>query len=180
MTKMQRFKKILVGLLMLVCCAVLIAEPDLGLYIVALILCVSMLVYGIRCLILYFTMARHMVGGASILYKGIIVLDLAIFTLCMVDDPHMYIMLYLLGMHAFAGVMDILLAMEARRFGAPAWKQSLGSGIVNLAVAVSAVVAVLFLHSTTDLVYIYAGCLFYSACSQFISAFQKTAIVYIQ
>ena len=154
MTKMQRFKKILVGLLMLVCC--------------------------IRCLILYFTMARHMVGGASILYKGIIVLDLAIFTLCMVDDPHMYIMLYLLGMHAFAGVMDILLAMEARRFGAPAWKQSLGSGIVNLAVAVSAVVAVLFLHSTTDLVYIYAGCLFYSACSQFVSAFQKTAIVYIQ
>ena len=136
--------------------------------------------YGIRCLILYFTMARHMVGGASILYKGIIVLDLAIFTLCMVDDPHMYIMLYLLGMHAFAGVMDILLAMEARRFGAPAWKQSLGSGIVNLAVAVSAVVAVLFLHSTTDLVYIYAGCLFYSACSQFVSAFQKTAIVYIQ
>ena len=54
MTKMQRFKKILVGLLMLVCCAVLIAEPEIGLYIVALILCVSMLVYGIRCLILYF------------------------------------------------------------------------------------------------------------------------------
>jgi len=180
MTKMQRIKKILVGVLMLGCCALLVAEPEIGLYIVALILCVSMLTYGIRCLVLYFTMARHMVGGASILYKGIIVLDLAIFTLSMVDDPHLYIMLYLLGIHAFAGIMDILRAMEARRFGAPAWKQSLAAGIINLAVAISAVVAVLFLHSTTDLVYLYAGCLFYSACTQFVSAFQKTAIVYIQ
>jgi hypothetical protein len=51
---------------------------------------------------------------------------------------------------------------------------------VNLAIAISAVVAVLFLHSTTDLVYIYAGCLFYSACVQIASAFRKTAIVYIQ
>ena len=180
MTKMQRVKQVLSALLMMGCCFILIREPELGYAIVALILSVSLLLYAIRCLIYYFTMARHMVGGASILYKGIIVLDLAIFTLCMVDDPHMYIMLYLLGMHAFAGVMDILLAMEARRFGAPAWKQSLGSGIVNLAIAISAVVVVLFLHSTTDLVYIYAGCLFYSACSQFVSAFQKTAIVYIQ
>jgi len=180
MTKMQRFKKILVGLLMLACCAVLVWKPEVGLYIVALILCVSMLAYGIRCLILYFTMSRHMVGGASILYKGIIILDLAIFTLSMVDDPHMYIMLYLLGIHAFAGVLDIMRALEARRLGAPAWRRSLASGIVNLAVAILAVVAVFFLHSTTDLVYLYAACLFYSACTQFVSAFQKTAIVYIQ
>ena len=180
MTKIQRVQKILSGLLMLACSILLIAEPELGLYVVALILGVSMLLSGLRSLFFYFTMARHMVGGKATLYQGIIILDLAVFTLSMVDDPHFFIMLYLLVIHAFSGVMEILHALEAKRYGASAWRRSLAAGVVNLLVAVGAVVAVVFLHSTADLVFLYAACLFYSACVQFVSAFQKTAIVYIQ
>ena len=180
MTSMQRVKRVLAGLLMLVCCVMLVADPEMGFYFVALILSLSMLLYAVRSLLFYFTMARHMVGGKSILFRGIIVLDLAVFTLSMVDDPKLYIILYLLGIHAFAGLISILRALEARRFQAPAWRRSIVNGIGNILVALSAVIAGLFLSSTHDLVYLYAICLFYAACVQIASAFRKTAIVYIQ
>ena len=180
MTSIQRIEKILIGLLMLACCAVMVYKPDVGFYVVAMILSLSLLVYALRCIIFYLTMARHMVGGKSILFRGIIVLDLAVFTISMVDDPTLYIILYLLGIHAFAGLTDVLRALEARRFGAPSWRWSMLYGIGNLMVAVMAVVAGVFLSDTRELVYLYAGCLFYSACVQIASAFRKTAIVYIQ
>ena len=180
MTKMQRVKQVLSALLMMGCCFILIKEPELGYAIVALILSVSLLLYAIRCLIYYFTMARHMVGGRSVLYTGIILLDLAVFTISMVDNPQLYIIVYLLVIHAFAGVLDILRALEARRYEAPAWRRSMVNGVGNLVIAVLAVVIGLFLKSQKDLVYLYAVCLFYSACVQLVSAFRKTAIVYIQ
>ena len=131
MTSIQRIEKILVGLLMLACCALMVYEPDVGFYVVALILALMMLIYALRCFIFYFSMARHMVGGKSLLFRGIIVLDLAVFTISMVDDPKMYIILYLLGIHAFAGVTGVLRALEARRYGAPSWRWSMALGIGN-------------------------------------------------
>lgn len=180
MTKVQRIKKVLTGLLMIACCAVLIKFPELGFYVVALILTVSLLLYAGRCLIFYFTMGRHMVGGKTQLFRGIIVLDLAVFTFSMVDDPKLFIIVYLLGIHAFSGLVGILRALEARSYQDPAWRRSLVNGIVNMVIAVLAVVTGLLLPSTDDLVYLYAACLFYSACTQIASAFRRTAIVYIQ
>ena len=76
MTSVQRVKKVLAGILMLVCCFALVVNPETGFYFVALILSVSLFLYAVRSLLYYFTMARHMVGGKSILFRGIIVLDL--------------------------------------------------------------------------------------------------------
>ena len=180
MTSMQRAKKILAGLIMLLCSGGMFYDPENGLYIVALLLSGSLIAYGIRCLSLYIFMARHMVGGKAILYRGIIILDLGVFTLSMVDNPKFYVIFYLLGIHAFAGVLDIMRTLEARRYGAPSWRRSLLDGVGNIAVAVFAVIVGFFLHSTRDLVYLYAACLFYSACTQIVTAFRKTAIVYIQ
>ena len=180
MTNIQRIEKILAGLFMLACCVLMVYKPDVGFYVVALILSLMLLIYALRCILYYFTMGRHMVGGKSILFRGIIVLDLAVFTISMVDDPKMYIILYLLGIHAFAGLTDVLRALEARRYGAPAWRWTMVLGIGNFMIAVLAVIAGLFFADTKDLVYLYAACLFYSACMQIASAFRKTAIVYIQ
>lgn len=180
MTKVQRVRKVLAALLMVLCCFILLRFPENGLDIVALILCVSLLLYGLRSLLYYVTMARHMVGGKSILFRGIIVTDFAVFALSMVDSPNIFIILYLLAVHGFAGVMDILRAREARRFHAPTWRRSLAFGVGNLAIAALAVVAGVFLHSTRNLVYLYAGCLFYSACAELVTAFRRTAIVYVQ
>ena len=180
MTSMKRVKKVLLALLMLLCACFLVADPEDGFYIVALIVSVSLTAYGVRTLIYYFTMARHMVGGKSILFIGIIVTDLGVFSLTTADDPKLFLVVYLLGVHAFSGAMGVLRALEAKRYAAPSWKWSLLGGIANLAVAVLAVVAGLLLRSTASLSYLYAATLFYSACVQLVSAFRKTAIVYIQ
>ena len=93
MTKVQRVEKVLAGLFMLLCCFVLIKDPEDGFYLVALILSVSLFLYAVRCILFYFAMSRHMVGGKSMLFQGIIVLDLAVFTVSMVDDPKYFIIL---------------------------------------------------------------------------------------
>ena len=180
MNSMKRVKKVLQALLMLLCACFLVVDPKDGFYIVAFIVSVSLIAYGVRTLLYYFGMARHMVGGKSILFIGIIVTDLGVFILTTVDDPKLFIVVYLLAVHAFSGAMGVLRALEAKRYASPSWKWSLLGGIANLAVAVLAVVAGLLLRSTASLSYIYAATLFYSACVQLVSAFRKTAIVYIQ
>lgn len=179
MTNMQRVKKILLALVMLLGAYIMVVWPEDGYYIVALIVSFSLIGYGLRSLIYYFTMTRFMVGGKSTLFFGIIVLDFGIFVLTTADDPKFFIVIYLLGLHAFSGVMSVMRALEARRFGAPAWKWIFADGLANLLIAVLAVIAGAFLRSVVDLSYLYAACLFYSACFQILSALRKTAIVYI-
>ncbi len=180
MTNMQRVKKVLLALMMILCSAYLVIDPETGFFVVALIVSVSLVLYGMRTLLYYLSMARHMVGGKSILFIGIIVLDLGVFILTTVNDPKLFIVVYLLGIHAFSGAVGVMRAVEARRYASPAWKWSMIGGLANLAVAILAVVVGLFLNSTAELSWLYAACLFYSACAQLVSAFRRTAIVYIQ
>ena len=180
MTGLKRIRNILTGLIMMVSSFVMLLFPEDGFIIVAVILTVSLLIYGIRTLIFYFTMARHMVGGRGILYIGVIVIDLGVFSLTVADNPTFFIIIYLLTIHLFAGLIDILRALEAKRIEAPSWKMTFASGVVNIAVAVAALVAGALLRSTDVLVYIYSAGLFYSAVMKIAAAFRKTAVVYIQ
>ena len=64
MTLFQRIKKILFALLMIVVAVMLLALPDEdGLDVVLFILMLGFAIKGIKDIIFYFTMARHMVGG---------------------------------------------------------------------------------------------------------------------
>lgn len=180
MTGLQRIRSIIIGCLMMACGILILVIPNLGYGIVALILSVAMLLYGIRTLVYYFTMARNMVGGRGILYIGVIVLDLGIFTLTIADNGTVFIIIYLLTIHLFSGLVDILRALEAKRILAPFWKHKLSYGIVNIVIAVAAFISGVILRSTDMLVYIYSAGLIYSAISRIITAFRKTAIVYIQ
>lgn len=173
----KRITGVIIGALMFLLGVLLIADPDGGLAVAALILSISLLVYAIRMLIYYFSMARHMVGGRTILYIGVIVLDLSIFFVTLSDIPRIYIVLYLAAIHAFAGAIDVLRAFEAMRYKAPSWKFSMITGAVNIIVAVLCIV---FLGSERMIVYIYAAGLIWSAITRVIDAFRKTAIVYIQ
>ena len=179
MTLVQRIKSIVSALLMIASAVVMLLYPDGGFAFLALILSVSLTLYGLRTLLYYFSMARHMVGGKRILYQGVILFDLGIFTLTMVDNPKIYIILYLLGIHAFAGVIDILRAMEARRFDGP-WRMDMATGIVNVTIAILAVICGFFLNNMQDIVYIYASGLLYSAVLKIVNALRKTSIIYIQ
>ena len=146
----------------------------------ALIISLSLILYALRTLVFYFSMARHMVDGKLILFKGVILLDLGILTLSVSDNASRFLVLYLLGAHAFTGGISILRALEARRFGAFSWRLRLTEGVVNIVMAVTALIFGLFLGSLRIVCWIYASGLAYSALFKLIGAFRRTAIVYIQ
>ena len=180
MTRLQRAERVIRGLLMLLCCFFMIGFPDAGFLFAAIIFSVSVMVYAVRMLIYYFNMARHMVGGKAILYLGIAALDFSVFVFTSVDNPELFIVLYLLAAHGFSGVVAVLRAIEAKRFDSPNWKWILTGGIANFLVAVFAGVAGFYLKSQTDITYLYASSLLYSAITQFAGAFRKTDIIFIQ
>ena len=176
MSGVQRIKDILIGILIILGAVILIAFPKEGFIITAAILSLSLFIYGIKTLIYYFTMARHMVGGRIMLYLAVVVLDLGMFTMMLTNIPKIYIVLYLLVIYAFAGVVDILRALEAKKYQTSSWKLSLISGIISVVVAVLCVV---FIGSTNMIVYFYSAGLIYSAIVRIVTACRKTAIVYI-
>lgn len=179
MTLSQRIGKITGALITALGAWIMLKMGEKGFLFVSLLLSFSLIVFGARMLIYYFAMARHMVDGRSLFYVGVIGLDLGIFTLSVTRFQGHFIALYLLGAHAFSGVMDILRALEARRFRSPSWRMKLAEGVVNIGFAAAAVVFGLLLGDTQDLTLIYAAGLLYTACVNLISAFRKTAIVYI-
>jgi hypothetical protein len=88
-----------------------------------------------------------MVGGKSILYTALIILDLAFFSFALNDIPKFYLMLYLVGTHAFDGAIKILRGMEAKKLESPSWKftvvtggMAAGFAIAGAAMAVTALV----------------------------------------
>ena len=173
----QRIKNVLIGILIILGAVILIAFPEEGIIITASILSLSLFVYGIKTLIYYITMTRHMVGGRIMLYLAVVVLDLGMFTMMLTNIPKMYIALYLVVVYAFSGAIDILRALEAKKYQAPSWRLSLTSGIISVVIAILCIV---FIGSTNMIVYLYSAGLIYSAIVRIITAFRKTAIVYIQ
>lgn len=180
MTLVQRIRIVFSALMMILCAALLLLLKEDGYLLVILLLSISLIVYGVRTLIYYFTMARHMVDGRGVFFKGIIILDFGLFTLSISRNFSVVIVFYLLFVHAFSGVIGILHALEEKRFQAGSWRLSMVQSVISIAFAVAAVIFGFFLGDLQDLTRIYAAGLVWSAVSQFIIAFRKTAIVYIQ
>lgn len=177
MNARQRVENVLMGLLMILCSVIMVLYPEGGYLFVVLLVSLSLLLSGLRSIVYYFSMARHMVGGRWILYTGVIVFDLGMFTFAVADSPRALVLLYLLGFFAFAGLVDILRGLEARRLEAPSWKFNTAHGAVNILIAVFCIV---FVRSTRVLVDIYCLSMFFSACARIASAFRRTKMVYIQ
>ncbi len=180
MNRRQRIQSFLMGLGMLLCCGILLLNEEIGYVLAAVFIIFSMIAYGIRLLIYYHTMARHMVGGKAMLFLAVLILNFGLFVSTVVDDPMLFLLLYLLLFHGFGGAISVMRAMETRRFSASTWVLSLLEGIVNLGVAIAAVIAALVLHSVEVIDYLYIGCLFCSALVRIGAAFRRTAVVYIQ
>lgn len=178
MNSIQRIKKVLSGVGMLLGSVILLMEPENGYHVVAVLLSISMLMSGIKALIYYFTMARNMVGGKSILYRALVMTDLGLFTLTAITIPKIYLICHLLISHAFSGMVDILKAVEDKKLQAPSWRMSFVCGLGNMLTAGAAFTCLLN-NSTQMVMYIYCAGLAYSAIMQLASAFRKTAIIYI-
>ena len=174
---MQRIKIVLSGIVMILGGILLFLAPISGYRIVILVLSVSFILTGIRQLVYYGTMARFMVGGRSILYRGIIILDVGLFTASLSDIPRMYVVIYLAVMNAFSGLIIMAKAMESRYYGDGFWKFDLFRGLASLAVSV---LCIIYIKNPTTAVYIYSAGLIYSAATRMISAFRSSEWVYIQ
>lgn len=178
MNSIQRIKKFLSGLGMLLGSIILITEPEDGYYIVAFFLSLSMLLSGITSLVYYYTMARNMVGGKTIFYRALVLIDLGLFTLTAITIPKIYLICHLLISHAFSGMVDMLKAIEDKKLQASSWQMSFICGMGNLLTAAAAFICIL--NNSTELVMdIYCAGLAYSAVMNMAASFRKTAIIYI-
>lgn len=180
MTIWQKAKNIFGGIVMILLSLLLMFNGSGAFQLICILLCLWLFVYGIKAMVYYQTMARHMVGGRIQLYRGIILLNFGMFTLSLNTIPKAYIILYLMGIHAFSGLVDILRAREAKQLDAPAWKGSMFSGVGNLVIALLCITIGFMQKSTETVVYVYSAGLFYSGMVRIISAFKKTEIIYIQ
>ena len=180
MNLFNRIKNILIALAMIAGAVAIIRFKEYGYVFVVLLLSLSLILYGLKNIFFYFTLAKHMVGGKNILYVGVIVLDFGIFTLTMTDNPTIYIILYLLVIHVFTGIVSIMNSLEAKSMSDSHWKLNFSYGVINVLVGIGALIFGAILKSDTALIYIYCSGLIYSAIIRIISAFRKTAIVYIQ
>lgn len=177
MTKRQRLYNFIAGIGMLALAVILELQPELGCDLIVGILCVSLLLHGIRQIVYYFSMARFMVGGKRILHRGILFLDIGIFTVAIAAIPRTYVLLYLLGYNLFVGVVEILRALEARKLHQHSHKLKLVQGILNVLLAL---VGLFFMKSESLMISLYCTGLVTSALERIGNSFKKTAIVYIQ
>ena len=174
----QRIKGVLIGLVMLAAAIIFMLYPSEDVYktIVALF-ALGLAIAGIRDIIFYFRMARHMIGGKMILVQGAIIFDFAILAGTLTSVPKIYIFLYLIGIHAFFGAVEILRAMEAKTSVEGPWKMKFAHGLVNL---VLAVVCLLFIRDINTAIMIYSIGLIYSAIMRIFNAFRRTSFILIQ
>lgn len=178
MTIFQRIRNIIVGLIMIVVALIFILDPSDDAYVfVIAVLTLGLLIRGLKDIIFYFTMARHMVGGKMILFQGVIVLDFALLTGSLSDVPKIYILLYLVVIHAFSGVVEILRAMEARRTVSGPWKMKFTHGIVDFLLAISCFI---YIRQTYTALIIYSIGLLYSAVMRIANSLRRTTFILIE
>ena len=175
MTKVQRVENIFISLMMILSAALILFIPDLGYPLIAMMIWLSVSVSALRQLVYYFSMARHMVGGRIVLYRALILCDLAAFTGALTSIPRSYLMVYLTVLFGFTGLVDQLRALEARRTGGP-WRFSTFHGGVNILLAV---LCLLFFRTGRLVEIIYCISLVPSAALRLVSAFRRTAVIYI-
>ena len=174
MTMGQKLRNVSAGIVMLIMAVILIIDPEDGYDNVIFLLSVSLMISGLSTLIYYLLMARFMVGGRFILFKGLLVFDAGFFTLTLSDVPRFYVILYLVAVHAFAGFIGILRAVEVMRQGSKSWKLKLSQGIFDMLLAS---MCVIFISRITTVLIIYTMGMVYSGIMRIVSAFRKNDIL---
>ena len=176
MTKLQRIANLALSLLMIVCGIALLLEPRDGLFAVAFVLGVALVLYGVKKLVYYIRMARHMTGGLTVLFIAIVAIDVGVFAAAVIDNPQVAIALYLACYNVLTGILAIARGVESKLFGSP-WVLSIVHGLVNIALAA---LCVAFVHSNEIIIWVFCIGLFYSAGARIASALKPTEIIYIQ
>ena len=180
MTKFGRVMNAISALFM-IAVAVLMFFLDAihGLRLVMIVVQAGMTLRGLQAIVYYFSMARHMVGGKNVLFRGMIFLDLGVLAGTIFEHPAVYILIYISALHIFTGAVSALRANESRKIGS-SWRLKMAYGITNIALALIVVICGIAFGRLSIAVWVYSVGLIYSSVLNIISSFRKTEIVYIQ
>ena len=176
MTKLQRIFNLILSLLLIAGGIMLALEPQVGVLVVASVMSVGLLLYGVEKLLYYVRMAHYMAGGLTILFLAIIALDVAVFAVTTISNPKFAVALYLICYCAVSGVLSIARAVESKLFGSPALPLILQALVCLGLVAL----CVVFINSDQAIIWVFCICLFYNAGVRLVSVFKPTEIIYIQ
>lgn len=180
MTNAKRLYNILIGVAGIIVAVALYVYPKQGLPFVMGFIGMGLTLKGLGTLLFYFRSARFMVGGKSVLYQGIIFLDLGLFSSSIANNPGVVIIIYLAAFNLFDAVVQVLRLIETIRMGSKHWKLTVFSALLSFAIAVLVVVFGLVYDNLNAAVYAYAFGLVISSIDRIRTAFRRTAIVYIQ
>ena len=177
MTFFQRIRLLIMAFFMMIGSLMMILDPEDGYYVILFVITLGLMLTGIRMLIYYFTMARFMVGGKLSLYRGLMLFDLGLFTGTLSNVPRIYVLLYLIVINGLDGVLKILSSLSSRKMGAKNWGLKLTHGMINILLVL---VCIIFIRNHNTVSFVYATGLIISSIIRTVTAFRKTAMVYIQ
>ena len=177
MKRPQRTLNFIIAEVLILIAIIMIAAPQYGYRVMTLMLCATMIIYGVRQLYFYFTMSRHMVGGKYMLYVGVVAIDFGLFTFTLLSVPKVYVLAYLILTYVITAVVSFLRAREAKSYGAISWRGKMIYAVINLIIAI---ISLIFIRYSEVLVTIYAASLIYAAIMRIYETVRTTAIVYVQ
>ena len=175
----KRIVDVAIGIIMILFALLLMMSPTEGFPVVTMIIGISIFVRGVGTMIYYFRMAKHMVGGKYVLYRGIFYLDLGLFILSLTNDQLVYMIFYIAIMTILSGVVDLLRARESKKLKAPQWIFSAVWGVVCVLFGIAVIVSMTVFHDTAAAVYVFAGSLIGGAVHRIAGALRRTEIVYV-
>lgn len=177
MTKTKRVFTVLGALLAIQGALFLMIIPEYALVLIAAGLGFSLTCLGLKYLLYYLTHAHHMVGGKWFLLIGLIMLDVGIFACLIYDKAQGITIIYIAGAHLIGAGLNIVRAVGNKKDSNRGWKIDLAQGIGNI---ILVLLCIIFMHDVIIPVYVYCISVIYNSVLLMISAFRKTAIVYVQ
>ncbi len=176
MNTLRKIISIVWALIVVVLAYCMIAVPEFGHVVIVFVIAFGLIVKGVKYLVFYFKIAKHMVGGKAIFYYGVLYLNFEFFTGRLFYFLDVFLMIFLLGFYFFFGFVSIMRAFEMKKMDSH-WKLKFCEGLGYVIVAV---VGIVFIQSMLMASIIYCAGLLYSAVMGIISSFRQTSIVYIQ
>ena len=175
MSRTRRILSIIVGIIMILSGIFLMLLPEIGYSVIILVLGIGLAIRGINRLWNFLTLSLRSVGSTRLLYDGILILDVGIFTTALANVPVIFLMIYLAGVYLFSGVIDILSALDSKRLESPYFKVKLAEGLGNVFIAV---LCLIFIRNQDVVVYIYGAGIIYNGIVRIFNAFRRTEMVF--
>ena len=177
MTLFNRFKIVSFGIIEFLLGIIMLAYPDYGYRVVLFVIGLYLMISGYQNLFYFFSMARFMVDGRLILVKAVILLDFGFLAGSLTDVPRIYILIYLMILHTFMGIVEVLRSLEEKQLGAHSWKLKMAHGIINLSIVILCIV---FIANNNTVVIIFSTGLIYSSIIRIITGFRKSSFLYVK